>query len=59
MANKKALQNATVKFKKEHPSLCNVYSTLCSKMALFIAKTGAPEVTVGFKNGRFYGYAND
>ena len=59
MANKKMLQSATVKFKKEHPSLHNVYSTLCSKMALFIAKTGALEVTVGFKNGKIYGYAND
>lgn len=53
------LQSATVKFKKEHPSLCNVYSMLCSRMALFIAKTGALEVTVGFKNGKIYGYAND
>ena len=59
MANQKKLQQAAIKFRRENPSLHATYCVLLSAMARCIAKTGAPEVTVGYKNGEFYEYANN
>lgn len=58
MANKKKLQQAAIKFRKENPILHAICSALLSKMAKFITKSGAPEVTVGIENGGYYEYAN-
>lgn len=60
MANPKKLQQAAIKFRKENPRLHYVCSALLSKMAKFIAKSGAAEVTVGLNNyGGYYKYANN
>lgn len=59
MASQKKLQKAAIAFRKENPRLHRIYSALLLKMASFIKKSGAPEVTVGIKNGRYYEYAND
>ena len=58
MANQKKLQQAAIKFRRENPRLHYVCSALLSRMARCITKTGAPEVTVGFKNGEYYETAN-
>ena len=58
MANQKKLQKAAIKFRKENPRLHYVYSALLSSMANFITKSGAAEVTVGLKDGKYYEYAN-
>lgn len=55
---KKQLQEAAAKFRKENQGLYGAYSTLLSKMAGYIIGSGALEVTTGFKNGRFYAYEN-
>lgn len=59
MANQKKLQKAVIKFRKENPRLHYVYSTLLSRMANFITKSGAAEVTVGLKDGEYYEYENN
>lgn len=59
MANQKKLQSAVTKFRKENPKTYCVYSDLISKMANFIVKFGAVEVTVGLKDGEYYEYANN
>lgn len=60
MANqKKLLQKAAIEFRKENPVLHVVYSKLLSCMANFITRSGATDVTVGFKNGKYYERANN
>lgn len=59
MANSKKLQKSAAKFRKENPALHAQISSLLSSMSRFIVKKGAPEVTVGIKNGSYYEYAND
>lgn len=60
MANQKKLQKAAIKFRKENPETVHyVYSALLSRMANFITKSGAAEVTVGLKDGKYYEYANN
>ena len=59
MANKKKLQKAAIKFRKENPKLHYVCSALLLRMADFITKSGAAEVTVGLKYGEYYEYANN
>lgn len=59
MANKKKLQKAAIKFRKENPKLHYVCSALLLRMADFITKSGAAEITVGFKDGGYYEYANN
>ena len=59
MANQKKLQKAAIKFSKKNPELRYIYSILLSKMAEFITKSGATEVTVGLKYGKYYEYANN
>lgn len=58
MANQKKLQQAEIKFRKQNPTLHATCSVLLSAMARFITKSGAPEVTVGSKNGKYYETAN-
>ena len=58
MANQKKLQQAAIKFRKQNPTLHATYSFLLSAMARFITKSGAAEVTVGYKNGEYYETAN-
>ena len=58
MANKKKLQQAAIKFRKQNPALHATCTQLLKKMAEFITKSGVPEVTVGIKNGWYYEYAN-
>lgn len=59
MANKKKLQQAATKFRKENPALHAVCSSLLSYMARLIIRTGAAEVTVGIKNGKYYEATNN
>lgn len=60
MANQKKLQQAAIKFRKENPRLCYVCSALLSRIANFITKSGATEVTVGYDEyGEYYEYANN
>ena len=59
MANKKKLQQAAIKFRKQNPVLHATCSALLSAMARFITKSGAAEVTVGIKNGEYYEAANN
>ena len=59
MANQKRLQRAAIKFRKENPRLHYMYSALLSGMANFITRSGAAEVTVGLKDGKYYEYANN
>lgn len=59
MANPKKLQQAAIKFRKQNPALHATCSALLSKMAKFIAKSGAAEVTVGINYGEYYEYANN
>lgn len=58
MANQKKLQQVAIKFRKQNPALHAICALLLKKMAEFITKSGAPEVTVGIKNGGYYEYAN-
>lgn len=58
MANKKKLQKAATKFRKENLAKHSFYSMLISSMAEFITRSGVPEVIVGFENGRYYEHAN-
>ena len=59
MANQNKLQKAAIKFRKENPRLYHVCSVLLLKMANFITESGAAEVTVGLKDGKYYGHANN
>lgn len=59
MANKKKLQQAAIKFRKENPALHAICSILLSHMARLITKSGAAEVTVGYKNGEYYEATNN
>ena len=59
MANKKKLQKAAIKFRKENPRLYYLYSALLSGMANFITKYGATEVTTGIKDEKYYINANN
>lgn len=59
MANQKKLQQAAIKFRKQNPALHAEYSVLLSAMARFITRSGAAEVTVGIKNGKYYETANN
>lgn len=60
MANKKKLQQAAIKFRKQNPALRATCSALLSPMARFITKSGAAEVTVGYdKHGEYYEAANN
>lgn len=59
MANKKKLQRAAIKFRKENIELHHIYSLLLSSMSNYIKKTGAAEVTVGYENGYYYEHANN
>ena len=54
MANKKCIEKASIRFAKQEPALHRTCQFLCSKMAQYIAKTGAAEVAVGIKNGEYY-----
>ena len=47
-----------MRFQRENPASHTVYSILLSFMAGFITKSGAAEVTVGIKDGKYYGTAN-
>lgn len=58
MVNQKKLQQAAIKFRKQNPTLHATCSALLSAMARFITKSGAAEVTVGSKNGKYYETAN-
>lgn len=58
MANQKKLQQAAIEFRRENPSLHATCCVLLSSMARCITRTGAPEVTVGYKNGEYYETAN-
>ena len=53
MANEKKLQKAATKFRKENPEKHSFYSRMINLMAGFIKGSGAAEVTVGFKGGKF------
>lgn len=59
MANKKKLQKAATKFRKENPAKHSFYSMLIGSMAEFITRSGVPEAIVGFENGRYYEHANN
>lgn len=64
MANKKKLQKAATKFRKENPAKHSFYSMLIGSMLIgsmaeFITRSGVPEVIVGFENGRYYEHANN
>lgn len=52
MANKKKLQQAAIKFRKENPKYYDMYSAILSQMARYIIKKGISEV--GYKNGELY-----
>lgn len=59
MANQKKLQQAAVKFRRENPRSHFMICNLISRMANYIQKSGAPEVTVGIdKYGGCYERAN-
>jgi hypothetical protein len=59
MANEKKLREAAIKFRKENQRQHSLYSILLSRMAKFITKSGAPEVTVGVEYDGYYEFAND
>ena len=59
MANQKKLQQAAIKVRKQNPTLHATCSVLLSVMARFITESGAAEVTVGIKDGKYYEYANN
>lgn len=59
MANEKKIQKAAIKFRRKNPEIYNVRRMLLSYMADFITRSGAPEVTVGFENERYYEYTNN
>lgn len=59
MANKKKLQFVAAKFRRENPRSHFMICNLISRMANYIRKSGAPEVTVGIdKYGGYYERAN-
>ena len=58
MANQKKLQQAAIKFRKQNPTLRATCSALLSAMARCITRTGVSEVTVGYKNEKYYETAN-
>lgn len=47
------------KFRRENPSLHAMYCVLLLAMARCITRTGAPEVTIGYKNGEYYETTNN
>ena len=59
MANQKKLQKQQSSSARKTPRLRYVCSALLSRMANFITKSGAAEVTVGLKDGEYYEYANN
>lgn len=59
MANKKIIRNANMRFAKSEPRLYGMCKWLCSNMASFIRMSGASEVTVGFKHGKYHERANN
>lgn len=59
MTNKKCIKKASIRFAKQNPALHRACQVLCSRMAKFIAKSGATEVAVGFKNSEYYEHAID
>lgn len=59
MANRKKLQRAAVKFRRENPTEHSIVCILISRMADYIRKSGVTEVTVGVgKYGDYYEHAN-
>ena len=58
MANQKKLQQAAIRLRKQNPALHAICSALLSAMARLITKSGAAEVTVGLKDGKYYETAN-
>lgn len=58
MANKKKLQKAAAKYRRENLKQCLRYSHLLFMMKQFILTDGAPEVTVGYKGNKYYEHAN-
>lgn len=46
MANKKKLQNAAIKFRKEHTTICARYQKCIHEMAKYILSTGQNEVAI-------------
>lgn len=58
MANQKKLQQAAIGLRKQNPALHATCSALLSAMARLITKSGAAEVTVGLKDGKYYETAN-
>lgn len=59
MTSQKKLQKAAQEFRRENQELSYLYSLLISRMASFIAKSGAAEVTVGIKYGKLYASTNN
>lgn len=59
MANTKKLRANAQKFRKENPNIQAMCTVLIQRMADFIRKTGAPEVTVELKGGYYNEYANN
>lgn len=57
-SQKKKLQQAAIKFRKENPTKHSLYCSLLSRMAQFIKESGAVEVTVGIKYGQYYETTN-
>lgn len=58
MANQKKLQQAAIGLRKQNPALHAICSALLLAMARLITKSGAAEVTVGLKDGKYYEAAN-
>ena len=59
MAKQKKLQQAAVKFRRKNPTEHFRICSLISRMANYIRKSSAPEVTVGIdKYGEYYEHAN-
>ena len=58
MANKKELQKAVTKFRRENSAKHFLYPRLIELMAGFIKKSGAADVVVGLKYGEYYEHAN-
>lgn len=59
MANKKKLQSAAIKFRKENQVEHGNCSRLCSLLARFIEKIGVTEAKVGYTSGMYYESAID
>lgn len=57
--SKETATRAAVKFRRENPRSYFMICSLISRMANYIRKSGAPEVTVGIdKYGEYYESAN-